>query len=931
MRVVAEKEGKYLYALEFPFDWDIINHIRAIKTDPTQPALSFIGGKWRFSDLGLLPRLKAVFPNLSVSTEIEVAAAKHATFKTGDERRRQRAAEIKSKLTTDFVVNGVKGELYGYQKAAVEFLVNADGRGLIADEMGVGKTASALGYIAHTGVKKTLVVCPAVVRGVWRKEILKWTKLKSNVIEPSTRLTIDMWNASDVHIISYHSLKKHFEALKAFKIDALICDESHRCLPYGSKVTTLSGALSIGDIVNRDEDVYVASCNPLGHVLEYRKVVGKSRRLRTDPMVVIKHEYGEFTCTENHRVWTDSGYKEAIRVSSGDTLLALWENEASEKEREIHSQVLQPALRRDVGVELTRDADCPRQEATEAGDKEEVPHLQEDVQLPLQRNKNERKKNLLRRILLGQVADVIPRKAELVQGHYGQVEDKEEIIGGILGVRETQEDTFGEDDQDEQGQKFSCSGNGRGEKVEEDPPHVPAQRGKRASHQGTNSSLHSAEFSGGLDGTRHTYVSRSAQVRVPTPGIQGGSSPSAHKTGYRGRRRQSPDEEMAVSGQEKRRSIISSRVESVKVLEQGSEQGAGEGGGGDPFVYSIEVEGNHNYFADGLLVANCKEPKTQWTKLVIMLSRNIPRFIALTGTPVLSRPRELFTTMHAIAPQEFPDMWKFFHRYGDPKKTSWGWKFDGATNQEELKSRIETFFIRRTKAEVLPFLPPKVYVDVPLPLDDETDDAYALAEKDFVSYLEGNRETRINVATALTRMMELRRLASVGKISGVIDFVENLIESGKKVILFSAFNEPLKELADYFGNQAVMIIGETSGADRDIAVDRFQEDASVKLFLGGLISASEGVTLTAADTTVFIDRDWVPAHRLQAEARMHRPGTKHTSVTIYDVYTEGTIDEVMKDVSDAKMAVFDKLFGDSTGAEKEMVSGVLDSYRKKDT
>lgn len=929
MRLTAEKKGAYVYALEFAFDWGIVNTIRAIKANPAvQSSFVFVDGKWRFNDLALLPYLKEAFPDMQVSTEVEVASAGFQTFKTEDERRRQRAIDIKGRLETDFVVNGIKGDLYGYQKVAVEFLVNSGGRGLIADEMGAGKTLSALGYVAHTGVRKTLVICPAVVRGVWRKEVAKWTRLKSNVIEPSTKLTIDLWNSADVHIISYHSLKKHFDVLKALKIDCLICDESHRCLPYGAEVQTLTGPMTIGGIVDCNEDVYVASCTPSNHVVEYRKVLGRSRRLSADPMVLIKHEYGEFICTKNHRVWSGAGYKEASSLSGGDTLCVLREREIDEKERKIHGQVLQPPLCVDIGMEFPADETCPEHETAKAVTEEEVPRLLKHVQLPVKGPRDKQETDLLRRGVLGQVEDVVSGKAGTVQTHSREVACDKEGPRRVSHFREAKKSSLGKDDPAEQRPRVSSKGSCRNEEVVGGESHIPASRWKREAYEGADSSVCPNGVSGGVDGARYTDYRSSGQIQVPTTSVQGRLGPPRREVSYRGRRQQSPYEEVEVFGQEEREGTVCSRVESVTVLEQGSERGAGEGGGGDPFVYSIEVEGNHNYFADGVLVANCKEPKTQWTKLTLILAKNVPNFLALTGTPVLSRPKELFTTLYAIAPQEFSDYWKFMRRYCDPKRNHFGWTFNGATNQEELRDRISSYFIRRTKEEILPYLPAKVYVDVPLPLDDETANEYRLAEDDFIRYLENNKDTKTKVATVLTQMGELRRLSSVGKIGGVIDFVENLIESGKKVILFSAFNEPIKQLKEYFGDKAVMIIGETKSKERDIAVDKFQEDAGVRVFLGGLISSGEGITLTAADTTIFIDRDWVPAHRSQAEARMHRPGTKHTSVTIYDIYTEGTIDERMKTVSESKMAVFEKLFGDSTGVEKEMVGGVLDSYKK---
>ena len=85
-------------------------------------------------------------------------------------------------------VNGIKGNLYEYQKLGVEFFLNSGGRALLADSPGVGKTVQALGFLTHTQYKRSLIVCPASVKFSWENEIDKWTNLSSFVVGPKTRL-----------------------------------------------------------------------------------------------------------------------------------------------------------------------------------------------------------------------------------------------------------------------------------------------------------------------------------------------------------------------------------------------------------------------------------------------------------------------------------------------------------------------------------------------------------------------------------------------------------------------------------------------------------------------------------------------------------------------------------------------------------------------
>ena len=72
-------------------------------------------------------------------------------------------------------INNINGKLYDYQKLGVEFFLENDGRALLADEPGTGKTLQSLAYIVHEGFQRTLVISPASVKFVWEAEAAKWT------------------------------------------------------------------------------------------------------------------------------------------------------------------------------------------------------------------------------------------------------------------------------------------------------------------------------------------------------------------------------------------------------------------------------------------------------------------------------------------------------------------------------------------------------------------------------------------------------------------------------------------------------------------------------------------------------------------------------------------------------------------------------------
>jgi len=124
------------------------------------------------------------------------------------------------------IVEGITGNLYEYQKLGVEFLLNSGGKALLADSPGVGKTVQALGFITHSGLKRSLIVCPASVKFSWESEVEKWTNLKSFVVDSSTELKDIPFDVNCV-IINFDILKKFFNELMKYRWDCMVVDEAH--------------------------------------------------------------------------------------------------------------------------------------------------------------------------------------------------------------------------------------------------------------------------------------------------------------------------------------------------------------------------------------------------------------------------------------------------------------------------------------------------------------------------------------------------------------------------------------------------------------------------------------------------------------------------------------------------------------------------------
>jgi len=325
-----------------------------------------------------------------------------------------------------------------------------------------------------------------------------------------------------------------------------------------------------------------------------------------------------------------------------------------------------------------------------------------------------------------------------------------------------------------------------------------------------------------------------------------------------------------------------------------------------------------------------KSPTAQRSKVVKALSRNIQSVIMLTGTPVLSRPIEMFNMLTIIDPKVWNNYYSYATKFCDGHQGYWGFEAKGATNLEELQSRISNYFLRRTKEEVLKELPRKNHIDVPIDLPVQEREEYDLVEENLIKYLREVKEktdkeiSKSLAGEKLVKLNLLREINALGKISTAKELIDNILEAGEKVLVFSSFNSPLKELADMYEENSVMILGETPVEERGVIVKKFQEDPNTKIFLGGFKSAGAGITLTAASNIINLDLPWNPADLEQSENRAHRPGAIYESLNIYQIISKNTLDGFMKKLLGTKQEIIDKLMIGEKEVEKE--NNLIDDY-----
>ena len=287
----------------------------------------------------------------------------------------------------------------------------------------------------------------------------------------------------------------------------------------------------------------------------------------------------------------------------------------------------------------------------------------------------------------------------------------------------------------------------------------------------------------------------------------------------------------------------------------------------------------------------------------------------LTGTPLTSRPRDLFPLLQLARHALGRSFTSFARRYCDGYQGDYGWVADGASNIEELTVQLHGIMLRRTKAEVLD-LPPKLrsWLEVEIASNVARQMSEAVLEllqtisRRGQIELEGETEAerRSRQGWVLGQLTTARNRLAIAKVRSTIPFVENAIEQGEKVLVFSCYLAPVNTLRKHFGSKAVAITGEVPADQRQQLADRFQQDDEVRVMAAQITAAGVGLNLTAARQVVFNDLDWVPVNHWQAEDRAYRIGQQQ-AVNVTYMVGSGTVDEFVRAVLETKSALIDQL------------------------
>lgn len=256
-----------------------------------------------------------------------------------------------------------------------------------------------------------------------------------------------------------------------------------------------------------------------------------------------------------------------------------------------------------------------------------------------------------------------------------------------------------------------------------------------------------------------------------------------------------------------------------------------------------------------------------------------------------------------------------------------------AFHDERLRAQTAPYILRRTKQSVAPELPPKIEQVVWCEPTEAQAARYRRLQEDSERELidlaaRGASENRLRLAT-LTQLLRLRQLCcdprlvqaaataeESAKLEAFRELLAESIDEGHRMLVFSQFTSLLALLREELDAQAVpycYLDGSMSPKARQAAVDRFQTDASVPVFLISLKAGGTGLNLTGADVVVHYDPWWNPAAEAQATDRTHRIGQTKV-VTSYRLICAGTVEEKVLALQDTKRALLADVFEASDAA-----------------
>ncbi|OLN85976.1 Chromatin remodeling factor mit1 [Colletotrichum chlorophyti] len=327
----------------------------------------------------------------------------------------------------------------------------------------------------------------------------------------------------------------------------------------------------------------------------------------------------------------------------------------------------------------------------------------------------------------------------------------------------------------------------------------------------------------------------------------------------------------------------------------------------------------------GLVVDEGQRLKNDKSLLYTALrSMRFPFRLLLTGTPLQNNKRELFNLLQFIDPTQ------------NAAKLDDEYQELNAQNLPKLHARIKQYFLRRTKAQVLKFLPPMAQIIVPVSmsiLQEKLCKSIIAKSPDLIKAIFADDKINKRERGSLNNiLMQLRKclchpfmyseaveersadqvkmhqnlVSASGKLMLLNIMLPKLKERGHRVLIFSQFLDQLDIIEDFLnglGYQHRRLDGKINSLEKQKHIDAFNNpDSEIFAFLLSTRAGGVGINLATADTVIILDPDFNPHQDIQAISRAHRIGQKH-KVLCFQLMTKNSAEEKIMQIGRKKMAL----------------------------
>jgi len=324
-----------------------------------------------------------------------------------------------------------------------------------------------------------------------------------------------------------------------------------------------------------------------------------------------------------------------------------------------------------------------------------------------------------------------------------------------------------------------------------------------------------------------------------------------------------------------------------------------------------------------------KNPSSKVTKAACLL--NAKNRLCMSGTPLQNNTFDIFAQMHFLNPGMLGTMEFFRQEFAIPID-----KFGEQDRKEHLKKILYPFILRRTKEQVAKDLPEKQEMILWCEMEDEQRKIYDAYRNDFRDKILGTIQEQGIQRSQLTILQGLMKLRQICDSPAILneeekfenhsikldelarEITENI--SNHKALVFSQFLGMLaliKGKLDELGVKYEYFDGSTSAPDREKAIQSFQNDDAVRVFLISLKAGGVGLNLTAADYVYIVDPWWNPAVEQQAIDRTHRIG-QTKNIFAYRMICRDTIEDKILQLQDKKRALAKDLIADDSSFVKSL-------------